>query len=41
MTTSGGTANCVKIFQLDNGRWGQVSPGDYMCGPLYDSGIGG
>jgi len=35
------TATCVKIFQLHSGRWSQVSPGDYMCGGLYDSHIGG
>ena len=35
------TANCVRIFQLHGGKWSQVSPGDYMCGPLYDSHIGG
>ena len=35
------TTNCVKMFQLNGGKWGQVSPGDYMCGQLFDSGIGG
>ena len=34
------TANCVKILQLDGGRWSQVSPGDYMCAPNVDTGVG-
>ena len=35
------TANCVKIFQLNGGKWSQKSPGKYLCGPLTDTGIGG
>lgn len=35
------TANCVKIFQLNGGKWSQKSPGNYLCGPLIDTGIGG
>jgi ABC-type branched-subunit amino acid transport system substrate-binding protein len=35
------TANCVRIIQLRGGRWSQVSPGGYMCGPLVDTGVGG
>ncbi len=35
------TANCVKILQLDDGRWSQVSPGDFMCAPNVDTGVGG
>lgn len=35
------TANCIRIFQLSSGKWRQVSPGSYLCGPLVDSGIGG
>ena len=33
------TTNCVKIIQLHGGKWRQVSPGSYMCGPLIDSGV--
>lgn len=35
------TANCIKIFRLNDARWSQVSPGDYMCGPLIDTKVGG
>lgn len=31
------TTNCVKIIQLHDGKWSQVSPGNYMCGPLIDT----
>jgi ABC-type branched-subunit amino acid transport system substrate-binding protein len=34
------TANCQSILQLDGGTWKQVSPGDFMCAPLIDSGEG-
>ena len=34
------TANCQSILQLDDGTWRKVSPGDYMCAPLIDSGTG-
>lgn len=39
-----GTANtppCLKVAQYKGGRWQQVSPGNYMCGRVVDSGIGG
>ena len=35
------TPGCIKMFRLDSGSWSQVSPGDFMCGPLVDSGVGG
>ncbi len=34
------TANCQSILQLNAGKWRQVSPGDFMCAPLIDSGTG-
>jgi ABC-type branched-subunit amino acid transport system substrate-binding protein len=34
------TASCVKILQLDGGTWSQVSPGDFMCAPNVDTGVG-
>jgi ABC-type branched-subunit amino acid transport system substrate-binding protein len=34
------TANCQSILQLDGGKWSQVSPGDFLCAPLIDSGEG-
>jgi hypothetical protein len=34
------TANCQSILQLNGGKWSQVSPGDFMCAPLIDSGEG-
>jgi hypothetical protein len=35
------TPGCIKMFQLDGGSWSQVSPGDFLCGSLVDSGVGG
>ncbi len=35
------TPTCLKIIRLHHGTWGQVSPGRYLCGSLYDSHIGG
>ncbi|MCW2798467.1 ABC transporter substrate-binding protein [Nocardioides sp.] len=35
------TASCTKVLQLKSGKWSQVSPGDFMCGSLVDTGIGG
>ncbi len=32
------TANCRSIIRLTQGRWRQVSPGDYLCAPLVDTG---
>lgn len=34
------TTNCVSIIQLNDGKWSKISPGDYMCGPLTNTGIG-
>ncbi|QIK75314.1 ABC transporter substrate-binding protein [Nocardioides piscis] len=28
------TASCVKFVQYTGGKWVQISPGDYTCGPL-------
>ncbi|HWJ07820.1 MAG TPA: ABC transporter substrate-binding protein [Nocardioides sp.] len=39
-----GTSNtppCLKVAQYKGGRWQQVSPGNYMCGRVVNSGIGG
>ncbi|KRC54824.1 MULTISPECIES: ABC transporter substrate-binding protein [unclassified Nocardioides] len=39
-----GTANtppCLKVAQYKGGKWQQVSPGNYMCGRVVNSGIGG
>lgn len=30
------TANCGSIFQLNGGKWKQVSPGAFQCGPLLN-----
>ena len=38
---SGATPPCLKLIQFKGGRWQQVSPGNYMCGKVVDSGIGG
>ena len=35
------TPGCVKMFQLKGGSWSQTSPGNFMCGSLVDSGVGG
>lgn len=38
-----GTSNtppCLKVAQYKGGRWQQVSPGDYMCTGVVDTGIG-
>ncbi len=34
------TANCQSVLQLDAGTWRQVSPGNFLCAPLIDSGTG-
>ncbi|GAB2887806.1 ABC transporter substrate-binding protein [Nocardioides pacificus] len=35
------TAECTKFIELKGGKWSQVSSGDFLCGPLSNSGIGG
>ncbi|GAB2626124.1 hypothetical protein GCM10027270_11250 [Nocardioides ginkgobilobae] len=35
------TPGCIKFIQLDGGTWKQVSSGDFLCGPVFDSGVGG
>jgi len=30
------TANCGSVFQLNGGKWRQVSPGGFQCGPLLN-----
>jgi ABC-type branched-subunit amino acid transport system substrate-binding protein len=30
------TSNCGSVIQLDDGKWRQVSPGSFMCGPLLN-----
>ena len=35
------TPGCIKFIQLDGTRWEQVSSGDFLCGPVFDSGVGG
>ena len=30
------TANCGSVLQLNDGKWSQVSPGNFMCGPLLN-----
>ena len=30
------TANCGSVFQLNDGKWRQVSPGTFQCGPLLN-----
>jgi ABC-type branched-subunit amino acid transport system substrate-binding protein len=35
------TPGCIKFIQLDGDTWKQVSPGDFLCGPVFDSGVGG
>lgn len=30
------TSNCGSVIQLDGGKWSQVSPGNFMCGPLLN-----
>ncbi len=35
------TSGCIKIIRFSNGRWSQVSPGDFMCGGLINTGVGG
>ncbi len=35
------TPPCLKVVQYTGGRWQQVSPGDYMCGGVVSSGVGG
>ena len=32
------TANCTSVLQLKGGKWGQVSPGKYLCAPLVAAG---
>lgn len=34
------TSRCIKIIQYNRGRWSQVSPGDFMCGDLINTGGG-
>ncbi|WP_435768892.1 ABC transporter substrate-binding protein [Nocardioides sp. SYSU DS0651] len=38
---TGATPPCLKMLQLKSGRWQQVSPGNYMCGRVVNSGVGG
>ncbi len=35
------TGKCVKIIQYTGGSWKQVSKGDYLCGGLVSTGLGG
>ncbi|GGO76937.1 ABC transporter substrate-binding protein [Nocardioides deserti] len=35
------TANCASIIQLSNGTWKKVSPGEYLCGSMTNTGLGG
>lgn len=35
------TPGCVKMLQLDGSAWKQVSPGDFLCGRVVDTGVGG
>ena len=30
------TSNCGSVIQLNDGKWSQVSPGNFMCGPLLN-----
>ncbi|MGY2701654.1 ABC transporter substrate-binding protein [Nocardioides sp. HB32] len=30
------TANCGSVFQLNDGKWSQVSPAGFQCGPLLN-----
>ena len=34
------TPPCQKVAQLEGGTWRQVSPGDYMCDKVVNTGIG-
>lgn len=33
------TSNCINVLQLRDGKWVQVSPGNFVCGGLTDSGV--
>lgn len=35
------TPPCVAFIQLNNRKWRKISPGDYLCGPLINTGVGG
>ncbi|HWI44267.1 MAG TPA: ABC transporter substrate-binding protein [Nocardioides sp.] len=35
------TPPCLKMLQLKGGKWSQVSPGNFICGRVVDSGVGG
>ena len=35
------TGKCLKIIQFTGGSWKQVSKGDYLCGDLVSTGLGG
>lgn len=35
------TSPCVAFIQLNNRKWRKISPNDYLCGPLIDTGVGG
>ncbi|WP_300643193.1 ABC transporter substrate-binding protein [Nocardioides sp.] len=35
------TPGCVKMLQLDGSTWKQVSPRDFLCGRVFDTGVGG
>ncbi|MBC9734825.1 ABC transporter substrate-binding protein [Nocardioides marmotae] len=35
------TADCASIIQLRNGTWKKVSPGEYLCGSMTNTGLGG
>jgi ABC-type branched-subunit amino acid transport system substrate-binding protein len=34
------TVNCQSVLQLNDGTWRKVSPGDFVCAPLIESGTG-
>ena len=34
------TGGCLKMIQLVGDSWRKVSPGDFVCGPIIDTGVG-
>ncbi|MPY98117.1 MAG: ABC transporter substrate-binding protein [Actinophytocola sp.] len=34
------TPPCVAFIQLNNRKWHKISSGNYLCGPLIDTGVG-
>ncbi|GAA5125719.1 ABC transporter substrate-binding protein [Haloechinothrix salitolerans] len=35
------TSPCAAFIQLNNRKWRKISPKDYLCGPLINTGVGG